>query len=142
MFFSPPPLPFVPPQAPSFPFVASFSSDTCKPSSGALTALAARVTAVDLRDKDVAGARVWAVQHVGIDAEDADILVKQKMDGEQLLKVTEEKLVKLYGMPGGPAGKIVDAIAAIVASQSAAAVGACRGSGCCVGGVGKRRAQV
>ncbi len=79
---------------------------------------------VDLRSKDVAGVREWLVDTVCIDTEDADILVKHKMDGEQLLKVTKEELVKLCGMPMGPAGKIVDAIAALRCAAVVSPLGA------------------
>ena len=114
-----------PPQAPALAFVARFSSDARAPPNGAPRALAARVTAVDLRSKDVAGAREWAVQSVGLLPQHAAILAAQFIDGEQLLKVTKEELVKLCGMPGGPAGKIVDAIAAMVSPLFASAAGAC-----------------
>ena len=66
-----------------------------------------------LRALTIASVREWAEKTVGLDAEDADILVKQKIDGDQLLKVTEEKLMKI-GVPLGPAGKLVDAVAAVV----------------------------
>ena len=69
-----------------------------------------------MRAFTVANVRDWAAVSIGLDAEDADILVKQKIDGEALFKVTEEKLVKLYGMPGGPAGKLADAVAAIISA--------------------------
>ena len=119
-----------PPQAQSFSFAARFSNDAGTPIIITPTALAARESAIDLRNKDVPGVRKWLVETVRIDAEDADILVKHKMDGELLLKATEDELVKLYGVPGGPASKIVDAVSAAVSPLGAAAAkGACPGAG-------------
>ena len=72
------------------------------------------MTADAMRDFTVADVRDWAVS-IGLSLKNADILVKQEIDGEALFKVTEEKLVTLYGMPGGPAGKLVNAVDAISA---------------------------
>ena len=86
------------------------------PSSAAgARAPASAVTADAMRAFKVADVRDWAAVSIGLDAEDADILVKQKIDGEALFKVTEEKLMK-DGMPRGPAGKLADAVAAIISA--------------------------
>jgi hypothetical protein len=53
--------------------------------------------------------RDWALSIYGILPEDARALVKQRISGDQLLKVTKEEL-RSYGVPGGPAGKLMDAI--------------------------------
>ena len=56
----------------------------------------------------------WAMTVKGITEVFANILVAQEIDGAALLDVvTEEKLIKMYGMPGGPAGKLMNAVAAI-----------------------------
>ena len=61
----------------------------------------------------VADVAKWALTIRGIDADDAAILVKNKITGGDLLdRVTEEKLVSV-GMPLGPAGRIMSALAAI-----------------------------
>jgi hypothetical protein len=53
----------------------------------------------------------WAIEKVGLDAEDATILKTQKVDGETLLTLTKEELIKSpYNMPGGPATKLARAI--------------------------------
>ena len=64
----------------------------------------------------VADVREWAEKTVGLDAEDASILAKQKIDGEQLLKVIQLDLER-WRMPGGPAGKLVDAVAKIISKS-------------------------
>ncbi|MCK5921183.1 MAG: hypothetical protein KAG66_09595 [Methylococcales bacterium] len=51
----------------------------------------------------------WACDEVGIDEEDAVRLEVQKIDGKALLKMTEEKL-ESYGIPGGPATNLYEAI--------------------------------
>ena len=74
-----------------------------------------------VRAMTVADVREWAEKTVGLLPQHAEILNTQFIDGEQLLKVTEEKLMKI-GMPLGPAGKLVDAVAAI---SSTSPSGAC-----------------
>ena len=62
------------------------------------------------RKEDVAS---WAL-NLGLDGDDVAKLVDQKIDGKRLLDVvTEEKLVKLYGMSGGAAGDVMNAVAKI-----------------------------
>ena len=62
----------------------------------------------------------WAMLIDGIDAEDAAILVKNKIKGADLLeRVTEEKLVLLCKMAVGPAGRIMSALAAIKSVEAA-----------------------
>ena len=73
-----------------------------------------KVTVEDVRKFTVEGVRQWAVVTVGIDVKHADKLVAQEINGKSLLEVTEEKLVKLYGMPGGPAIELMDAINALL----------------------------
>ena len=56
----------------------------------------------------------WAMTSINIKSEHADILLKNEVTGADLLDhVTEEKLILLYKMPGGPAGRIMSAVAAI-----------------------------
>ena len=71
-------------------------------------------TADDVRKFTVEGVRQWAVVTVGIDVKHAAKLVAQEIDGEALLEVTKEDLVKFYGMPGGPAMKLMKAINALL----------------------------
>lgn len=61
----------------------------------------------------------WGVAHVvefaqsegvGLDDEDVEVLKKNKVDGESLLNLTEDKL-RADGMPRGPATKLAAAIA-------------------------------
>jgi hypothetical protein len=55
---------------------------------------------------------LWALAIDGIIADDENILVKNRITGADLLdRVTEEKLER-WGMPGGPAGRIMSAVAA------------------------------
>ena len=85
-------------------------------SSGAPLAAAApaKPSLKDMRSWDVEGVKLWAMAVDGIAVVYADILVAQEIDGAALLDVvTEEKLIKMYGMPGGPAGKLMNAVAAI-----------------------------
>jgi hypothetical protein len=51
----------------------------------------------------------WARDGVGIRQEHADQLAAQEINGQALLKMTENKL-RSYGIPGGPAIQIMDAI--------------------------------
>jgi hypothetical protein len=103
------------PQTPQFSSAEHFSSYAFKPSTDLRESV---------RNKDIAGVREWLVDTVGISTKNADILVAQEVNGRQLLKVTKEELVKLYGMPGGPAGEIVDAVAGMASPLGAAATGA------------------
>ena len=52
----------------------------------------------------------WAVEKVGIDEEDADKLLKQKIDGNRLTGLTEETLER-WNLPGGTSSKLVTAAA-------------------------------
>ena len=81
--------------------------------SGAPLAAAALPTLEEVLSWGAEGVKQWA-KTVGLDDDDAGILAKQKIDGAALLDVvTEEKLIKMYGMPGGPAGKLMNAVADI-----------------------------
>ena len=71
-------------------------------------------TADVVRKFTVEDVRQWAVVTVGIDVKHAAKLVAQEIDGEALLEVTKEDLVKFYGMPGGPAMKLMKAINALL----------------------------
>ena len=79
----------------------------------------------------------WAMTVKGITEAHANILVAQEIDGAALLDVvTEEKLIKMYGMPGGPAGKLMNAVAAIkkvggTVPTDSGAGGAVAGAGAC-----------
>jgi hypothetical protein len=70
-----------------------------------------------------ADVRKWAVETVGLDAEDADILAKQKIDGEALLEITEEKLVQ-DRMPRGQASKLMKAVNALLLGDAGVQCGA------------------
>jgi len=60
--------------------------------------------------------RKWAESLDGIDAEDAAILGTQKINGEALLKLTEDKLMQ-DGMPRGPASALMGAVNALLAAS-------------------------
>jgi hypothetical protein len=67
-----------------------------------------------IRGWDVAEVAKWALTIRSVDTGDAAILFNNKITGEDLLDhVTEEKLER-WGMPGGPAGRIMSALAAAV----------------------------
>lgn len=66
----------------------------------------------------------WSVEDVQwaetfVDREDAVKLRRQKVDGSALLDMTKEEL-KSYGIPGGPATKLVKAIKALICGKGAA----------------------
>ena len=71
-------------------------------------------TADDVRKFTVEDVRQWASESVGIDVKHANKLVDQEINGKSLPKVTKEDLVKLYGIPGGPAIKLMEAINALL----------------------------
>jgi hypothetical protein len=50
----------------------------------------------------------WAMEKVGLDKEDANILKQQKVKGTTLLTLTDEKLLKI--LPLGPANELASAI--------------------------------
>jgi len=66
----------------------------------------------ELRKLSIDGVYDWAVKTAGLEEEDAAILKKQKIDGKSLFKLTEDKLLA-YGMPGGPAIELMDALDAV-----------------------------
>ena len=81
--------------------------------SGAPLAAAALPTPEEVRgwlDVDV---KQWAWKDVGIKEGHADILVKQEIDGKRLLDVVTEEKLWAVGMPLGPAGDVMNAVAAI-----------------------------
>ena len=51
----------------------------------------------------------WATDDVGIDEEDARLLLAQKINGETLLELSEDRL-RSAGLPMGPAIKLSKAI--------------------------------
>jgi len=58
----------------------------------------------------------WIVNELKLDADDADKLREQEVDGEALLVLTEEKLIKPpYELPGGAATKLASAVAKLKA---------------------------
>jgi hypothetical protein len=62
----------------------------------------------------------WALTIDGITTTDTAILLNNKIRGVDLLeRVTEDKLVRMYMMPGGPAGCIMSALAAIKSVEAA-----------------------
>ena len=75
----------------------------------------------------------WAMTVKGITEAHANILVAQEIDGAALLDVvTEEKLFKV-GVLLGPAGKLMNAVAAIKEAGGTAPTG---GGGACGAGAG------
>ena len=77
------------------------------------------------------GVKQWAMEVVGIDEEDADKLVRQKIDGRALHTLTEAKLERC-GMPIGPAGLFMEAMEGLGGGGSSAA----SAGRCCCGMVG------
>ena len=61
------------------------------------------------RKEDVAS---WALK-LGLDDDDVATLVDQKIDGKRLLDVVTEEKLRAVGMPLGPAGDVMNAVAAI-----------------------------
>ena len=80
--------------------------------SGAPLAAAALPTPAEVRGwskKDVAS---WAL-NLGLDGDDVAKLVEQKIDGKRLLDVVTEEKLRAVGMLLGPAGDVMNAVAAI-----------------------------
>ena len=70
-------------------------------------------TPSDVRSWGVSEVAKWALAIRSIDADDAAILVTNKITGEDLLdRVTKADLLAV-GMPLGPAGRIMTVLAAI-----------------------------
>jgi hypothetical protein len=63
----------------------------------------------------VADVETWVADIPGVRDAHVKKLTTQEVDGEQLLKMTKEEL-RSYGIPGGPAGKIMDAIERVKSS--------------------------
>jgi hypothetical protein len=63
----------------------------------------------------VADVQTWAADIDGVLPVDVCVLVEQRVDGEQLLKMTKDEFGKA-GIPLGPAGKIMDAIERVKSS--------------------------
>ena len=63
------------------------------------------------RESDSADVKAWALQINGIDAEDADFFVTNKVTGAGLLDgiITEINLER-WGMPGEPAARLMKAV--------------------------------
>ena len=77
-------------------------------------------TPCDVRSWGVSEVAEWALAIRSISSIHVNILIKNEITGEDLLdRVTEEKLVVLYKMPGGPAGRIMSALAAINTAEKA-----------------------
>ena len=82
-------------------------------SSGAPLVAAALPTPEEVRgwlDEEVAQ---WAQVKVGIKPVHAGILVKQEIDGKRLLDVVTEERLERWGMSGGAAGDVMNAVAKI-----------------------------
>jgi hypothetical protein len=72
-----------------------------------------------MRGRGIAEVAEWALTICGITSTHTDILVNNEITGEDLLdRVTEEKLER-WGMPGGPAGRIMSALAAVKLAEAA-----------------------
>jgi hypothetical protein len=75
----------------------------------------------------------WAMTVKGITEVFANILVAQEIDGAALLDVVTEDKLRADGMPRGPAGKLMNAVAAIKKAGGTAPTdgGAGAGAGAC-----------
>lgn len=74
---------------------------------------APQLTPDAMRSLGVAEVAKWAFTTCRITHANAEILVKNEITGEDLLdRVTEKKLV-FAGMPLGPAGRVMSAVAAV-----------------------------
>ena len=78
-------------------------------------AIVAPISAAQIRALDVRGV-VAFVESLGVDADDAQKLRAQKLDGAALLETTVDELCDRYGVLGGPAHTITRAIAPAVAA--------------------------
>jgi hypothetical protein len=63
----------------------------------------------------VADVQTWVAEIDGVLPVDVRVLSEQRVNGVQLLKTTKEEL-RSYGIPGGPAGMIMDAIERVKSS--------------------------
>ena len=78
----------------------------------------------------------WALK-LGLDGDDVAKLVEQKIDGAALLDVVTEEKLERWRMPGGPAGKLINAVAAILkAGGMAPTVGGAGSAGASPGACG------
>jgi hypothetical protein len=82
------------------------------------------VTQETLASFSVADVKAWVAGIPDIRDEHVQKCVDEEVDGEQLLKMTEERL-RTYGIPGGPAGKILDAIERVKSSGTLPSVATC-----------------
>ena len=101
--------------------VRALSSTTAPPAPAAVepSAVVAPISAAQVRALDVQGV-VAFVESLGVDADEAQKLKAQKLDGAALLQVTEDKLCDRFGVLGGPACTIMRAIAPAAAELQAA----------------------
>ena len=83
-------------------------------SSGAPLATVAAVppTPEDVRGWHKEDVASWAL-NLGLDGDDVAKLVEQKIDGKRLLDVVTEEKLRAVGMLLGPAGDVMNAVAAI-----------------------------
>lgn len=86
--------------------------------SDVLVAAAPQITPDAMRGWGIAEVVRWALTIRNISSDHANILGKNEITGEDLLdRVTEEKLVSV-GMPLGPAGRILSALAAVKTAEA------------------------
>ena len=105
-------------------------------SSGAPLAAAAAMlpTPKEVRSWGTEGVKQWAMKVDGTTEVHANILVAQEIDGAALLDVvTKDDLLKV-GVPLGPAGKLLNAVAAI--KEAGGTVPTDSGAGSAVAGAG------
>ena len=83
-------------------------------SSGAPLAAAALPTPEEVRSWSKEVVASWAL-NLGLDGDDVAKLVEQKIDGKRLLdeKVVARADLERWGMPGGAAGDVMNAVTAI-----------------------------
>jgi len=104
--------------APATPVPSAVATHGVAAHAVAAHACAAPISAADLRALDVRGV-VAFVESLGIASADSEKLSEQEIDGAALIESTEDKL-RSYGVRGGPALKIMRAIAPAIAEAAEA----------------------
>lgn len=72
-----------------------------------------------MRGWGVAEVVQWALTIDRLDADDAAILAKNKITGVDLLDRVTAAALERWDMPGGPAGRIMGALAAVKTAEAA-----------------------
>lgn len=74
----------------------------------------------DMRSWGCAEVANWAQSIPGISPDNTDILIKQAVAGADLLGGVTQVMLERWGMPGGPALRLMNAVAAISHPEVAA----------------------